>query len=136
MEAGIIQKSRGSTDIFSQIGAVEPLKSLASSPNAIASKYAAQTLRLIGEEVPHKLSQQVPLWSVQDVKEWVRQIGFPNHCESFAEVCKVDGDLLLQLTEEMLRDDIGMRNAILRKRFMRELALLKKMVTISIIIED
>ena len=58
MEAGI-KKSQGCTDIFHEIGAVEPLKSVASSPNAIASKYAAQTLRLIGEEVPHKLSQQV-----------------------------------------------------------------------------
>ncbi len=132
MEAGIIQKSQGSTDIFSEIGAIDPLKSVASSPNAIASKYAAQTLRLIGEEVPHKLSQQVPLWSSEDVREWVRQIGFDDHCESFADVCKVDGDLLLQLTEEMLRDDIGMRNAILRKRFMRELAILKKMVSNSL----
>nr|SVE72758.1 EOG090X00FC [Ceriodaphnia reticulata] len=131
MEAGIIQKSQGSTDIFCEIGAIEPLKSVASSPNAIASKYAAQTLRLIGEEVPHKLSQQVPLWSAEDVREWVRQIGFADHCESFADVCKVDGDLLLQLTEEMLRDDIGMRNAILRKRFMRELAILKKMADYS-----
>nr|SVE78682.1 EOG090X00FC [Daphnia lumholtzi] len=131
MEAGIIQKSQGSTDIFSEIGAIDPLKSVASSPNAIASKYAAQTLRLIGEEVPHKLSQQVPLWSSEDVREWVRQIGFDDHCESFADVCKVDGDLLLQLTEEMLRDDIGMRNAILRKRFMRELAILKKMADYS-----
>ncbi|XP_046443152.1 NAD(+) hydrolase sarm1-like isoform X4 [Daphnia pulex] len=131
MEAGIIQKSQGSTDIFSEIGAIDSLKSVASSPNAIASKYAAQTLRLIGEEVPHKLSQQVPLWSSEDVREWVRQIGFDDHCESFADVCKVDGDLLLQLTEEMLRDDIGMRNAILRKRFMRELAILKKMADYS-----
>nr|SVE92212.1 EOG090X00FC [Megafenestra aurita] len=131
MAAGIIQKSQGSTDIFCEIGAIEPLKSVASSPNAIASKYAAQTLRLIGEEVPHKLSQQVPLWSAEDVREWVRQIGFIDHCESFADICKVDGDLLLQLTEEMLRDDIGMRNAILRKRFMRELAILKKLADYS-----
>ena len=131
MEAGIIQKSQGSTNIFSEIGAVEPLKSVASSPNAIASKYAAQTLRLIGEEVPHKLSQQVPLRSSQDVREWVRQIGFADHCDSFADICKVDGDLLLQLTEDMLCEDIGMRNAILRKRFMRELAQLKKMVNIT-----
>nr|SVE93439.1 EOG090X00FC [Scapholeberis mucronata] len=127
MEAGIIKNSQGSTDIFREIGAIEPLKSVASSPNAIASKYAAQTLRLIDEEVPHKLSQQVPLWSNEDVREWVRQIGFADHAQSFADICKVDGDLLLQLTEEMLRDDIGMRNAILRKRFMRELAILKKM---------
>lgn len=47
---------------------------MASCPNAIASKYAAQALRLIGEEVPHKLSQQVPLWTIKDVKEWVKQV--------------------------------------------------------------
>lgn len=128
MEAGILQKMRGSTQIFKEIGAIEALKSVAASPSAIASKYAAQALRLVGEEVPHKLSQKVPLWSVEDVKEWVRQIGFADHCDSFADPCKVDGDLLLQLTEDMLRDDVGMRNAILRKRFMRELASLKKMV--------
>lgn len=50
------------------------LKKVASSPNAIASKYAAQALQLIGEQVPHKLSQQVPLWTVEDVVEWVKQV--------------------------------------------------------------
>ena len=39
---------------------------------------------------------------------------------------RVDGDLLLQLSEDMLREDIGMRNGILRRRFMRELTSLKK----------
>jgi len=61
MEAEI-KKQQGKTDLFQEIGAIESLKKVASSPNGIASKYAAQTLRLIGEEVPHKLSQQVPTW--------------------------------------------------------------------------
>ena len=108
------------------IGSVEPLKKLASGPNGIAAKYAAQTLRLIGQEVPHKLSQQVPTWSVQDVKEWVKQIGFSQFADSFDE-SRVDGDLLLQLNEDMLKDDIGMNNGILRRRFMRELNNLKRM---------
>lgn len=73
MEAGI-KKAQNNTEIFYDIGAVEPLKKVASSPNAIASKYAAQALRLIGEEIPHKLSQQVPLWSVEDVREWIKQV--------------------------------------------------------------
>lgn len=47
---------------------------MASRPNAIASKYAAQALRLIGEKVPHKLSQQVALWTTEDVKEWVKHV--------------------------------------------------------------
>ena len=129
MEA-FICKRQSTTDIFREIGAIDPLNCVASSPNAIASKYAAQALRIIGEEVPHKLSQQVPLWSAEDVKEWVKQIGFTEYCDSFIE-SKVDGDLLLQLTEEMLRDDIGLKNAIWRKKFMRELCLLKKMADYS-----
>lgn len=125
MEAGI-KKQQGNTNIFAEIGAVEQLKRVASCPNAVASKYAAQALRLIGEEVPHKLSQQVPLWSPEDVEEWVKQIGFSEYAASFVE-SRVDGDLLLQLTEENLREDIGLHNGIHRKRFTRELQKLKKM---------
>ena len=124
MEAEI-QVKQGKEGIFKEIGAIEALKKVASSPNGIASKYAAQALRLIGEEVPHKLSQQVPTWEVEDVKEWVKQIGFPQFTESFVE-SRVDGDLLLQLTEGMLREDIQMRNGILRRRFLRELSDLRK----------
>lgn len=124
MEAEI-KRQQAKTGLFSEIGAIESLKKVASSPQGIASTYAAQTLRLIGEEVPHKLSQQVPTWSVDDVKEWVKQIGFPQYSESFVE-SRVDGDLLLQLSEEMLKEDITMRNGILRRRFLRELTNLKR----------
>jgi hypothetical protein len=54
----------GNTQLLLDIGCVDPLKKLASGPNGIAAKYAGQTLRLIGQEVPHKLSQQVPTWYV------------------------------------------------------------------------
>ncbi|CAD7083016.1 unnamed protein product [Hermetia illucens] len=129
MEAGI-KKEQGKTDIFREIGAIEPLKNVASCPNAIASKFAAQALRLIGEQVPHKLSQQVPLWSVEDVQEWVKQIGFGEYEQNFYE-SRVDGDLLLQLNEDNLRDDIGISNGIRRRRFMRELQNLKRMADYS-----
>lgn len=125
MEAGI-KKQQGNTNIFQEIGAIEALKKVASCPNAVASKYAAQALRLIGEEVPHKLSQQVPLWSAEDVEEWVKQIGFLEIAPNFVE-SRVDGDLLLQLTEENLKEDIGLTNGIKRKRFTRELQKLKRM---------
>ncbi|XP_062543365.1 NAD(+) hydrolase sarm1 isoform X5 [Armigeres subalbatus] len=129
MEAGI-KKEQGNTNIFKEIGAIEPLIRVASSPNAIASKFAAQALRLIGEEVPHKLSQQVPLWSTEDVREWVKQIGFSEYEHNFFD-SKVDGDLLLQLNDENLREDIGMTNGIRRKRFERELQNLKRMADYS-----
>ncbi|XP_043282971.1 NAD(+) hydrolase sarm1 [Venturia canescens] len=129
MEAGI-KKQQGNTEIFRAIGAIEPLKKVASCPNAVASKYAAQALRLINEEIPHKLSQQVPLWSTEDVREWVKQIGFAEYATNFVE-SRVDGDLLLQLTEENLREDIGLTNGIRRRRFTRELQNLKKMADYS-----
>ncbi|XP_058796910.1 NAD(+) hydrolase sarm1 isoform X2 [Phymastichus coffea] len=129
MEAGI-KKQQGNTEIFRLIGAIEPLKKVASCPNAIASKFAVQALRLIGEEIPHKLSQQVPLWSSEDVREWVKQIGFAEYANNFIE-SRVDGDLLLQLTEENLREDIGLTNGIKRRRFTRELQNLKKMADYS-----
>lgn len=129
MEAGI-KKGQNSTDMFREIGATEALKGVASCPNAIASKFAAQALRIIGEEVPHKLSQQVPLWSVEDVREWVKQIGFAEYERNFSD-SRVDGDLLLQLNEENLRDDIGIENGIRRRRFKRELENLKKMADYS-----
>jgi len=114
MEAGI-KKRQNIIHVFKQINMIEPLKRVASSPNALASKLAAHALRLIGEEVPHKLSQQVPLWSIEDVREWVIQKGFQEYADSFM-ASRVDGDLLLQLTEEMLSSDIKMENGILRKR--------------------
>lgn len=129
MEAGI-KKQQGNTEIFREIGAIEPLKQVASCPNAVASKYAAQALRLIGEEIPHKLSQQVPLWSSEDVREWVKQIGFSECANNFVE-SRVDGDLLLQLTEDNLKEDIGLTNGIKRRRFTRELQNLKKMADYS-----
>ena len=118
-----VKEGKGS--VFEEIGAIDTLKKVASSPNGIASKYAAQALRSLGEDIPHKLSQQVPTWSCEDVKEWVKQIGFSNFAEAFVE-SRVDGDLLLQLSEEMLREDIHMRNGILRRRFLRELTNLRK----------
>ncbi|KAK3084426.1 hypothetical protein FSP39_013378 [Pinctada imbricata] len=123
MEAGI-KEEQGRIQAFYEINAVEPLKKVASSPNATASKLAAQALKIIGESIPHKLTPQVPVWSTADVKHWVAQVGFPEFVEKF-ETCQVDGDLLLQMTVEDLEDSIGMKCRVSRKRFMRELKSLK-----------
>lgn len=123
MEAGI-KKDQELLGVFEEIGAVEALKQVASLPEEVAPKFASMALEVIGEEVPYKLSQQVPLWSVADVQYWVTQIGFELFAGAFAEQ-KVDGDLLLLLTDEELGNDIGMRSGLMRKRFMRELESLK-----------
>ena len=92
---------------------------MASSPNGTASQYAAQALRSLGKEISYKLSQQVTSWSKEDVREWLTQTGFSQSAEAFVNN-RVDGDLLLQITEEMLRDDIHMENSVTRRRFLRQ----------------
>lgn len=123
MEAGIksLQKK---TEVFYEVGAIKPLKRLASSPNATTSKLACEALKIIGENLPHKLTAQVPVWTVEDVKFWISQIGFEEYAVNF-EQCKVDGDLLLTLTEEDLDSSLKMNCRITHKRFMRELKKLK-----------
>lgn len=56
---------------------------------------------------------------------WVTRTGFQDYSPAFRE-CGVDGDMLLQLTDTEIKDDIGIANGILRKRFVRELKELKK----------
>lgn len=114
MDAGI-KKQLGMTSIFRAINVIGPLKKLAIGGNFISSKLAAKTLRLIGEEVPYKLSQEVPLWSVDDVHEWAKRIGFREYANDLSANL-VDGDLLLQLNEKNLEDDIKIQNGIARKR--------------------
>ncbi|KAL8580973.1 hypothetical protein ACOMHN_017539 [Nucella lapillus] len=123
MEAGI-KAEQDRKEILYEIEAVDTLKWLASTPNSTASRLAGQALRILGEEVPHKLSQQVPLWTTEDVIQWVSQVGFGDYREGF-QACQVDGDLLLRLTETELVDSIDMGCAITRKRFLRELRDLK-----------
>ncbi|CAB3401875.1 unnamed protein product [Caenorhabditis bovis] len=107
-----------------EIGAIQALKEVASSPDEVAAKFASEALTVIGEEVPYKLAQQVPNWTTTDVQYWVRKIGFEEYVEKFAKHM-VDGDLLLHLTEHDLLNDIGMSSGLHRKRFMRELESLK-----------
>ena len=68
---------------------------------------------------------RVPEWGVDDVVEWVRRIGFAEYVSVFEE-CGVDGDILLLLKDKDIKEDLGMTNGILRKRFLRELKNLRK----------
>ncbi|VDD96972.1 unnamed protein product [Enterobius vermicularis] len=111
-------------EYFWEIGAIAELKEVASSPDEVAAKFASEALTVIGEEVPYKLSQQVPCWSTEDVQYWVKKIGFEKYADAFAKNM-VDGDLLLLITEEDLKRDIQISSGLLRKRFMRELESLK-----------
>ncbi|KAK6744010.1 hypothetical protein RB195_010984 [Necator americanus] len=123
MEAAI-KKDQNKLDVFQEIGAIQALKEVASSPDEVAAKFASEALTVIGEEVPYKLAQQVPNWTVKDVQYWVKKIGFEDYVDSFAKQM-VDGDILLHLTEKELERDIGMSSGLHRKRFIRELESLK-----------
>ena len=125
MEATIKSKS-SKHQVLKKIGAIAALQKVASCPNDSASKLAASALRTLGEDIPHHLSQQVPLWTVNDVFTWVDRVAeFPDYAQAFL-ACRIDGDLLLQITEEQLRDDVEMTNGLHRKRFLKCLTKLKQ----------
>jgi len=84
--------------------------------------------RFLGEEQVSSDDEgqdRVPEWSVEDVVRWVRRIGFTEYVSVFEE-CGVDGDILLLLKDKDVKEDLGMKNGILRKRFLRELRNLRK----------
>lgn len=60
---------------FQEIGAIQALKEVAGYPDEVAAKFASEALTVIGEEVPYKLAQQVPSWTISDVQYWVRKVG-------------------------------------------------------------
>ncbi len=60
--------------MLQEIGAIEALKTVASSPDGAAPRYARKALEIIGEELPYKLSQKVPQWTINDVKYWVTKV--------------------------------------------------------------
>ncbi|EJW72208.1 hypothetical protein WUBG_16884, partial [Wuchereria bancrofti] len=68
-----------------EIGAIAALKEIASSPDEVAAKFASEALTVIGEEVPYKLTQQVPCWTIADVQYWVKKIGFEPYADAFAK---------------------------------------------------
>lgn len=88
--------------------------------------------RLLGNDQNHHKQmegdtclERVPEWGVADVVNWLRNVGFTNFVNNFEEV-GVDGDILLLLKEKDIKEDLDMRNGIVRKRFLRELRKLKR----------
>ena len=59
---------------FQEIGAIQALKEVAGYPDEVAAKYSSEALTVIGEEVPYKLAQQVPSWTIGDVQYWVKKV--------------------------------------------------------------
>uniref|UniRef100_H3C534 NAD(+) hydrolase SARM1 n=1 Tax=Tetraodon nigroviridis TaxID=99883 RepID=H3C534_TETNG len=124
VEASIKSRQRN-TKIFQEIGAVQSLKRIVMySSNGTASGLAKRALSMMGEEVPKRILPCVPNWKTCEVQTWLQQVGFSAFCNRFQEL-QVDGDLLLSITDQDLSADLGMTAALTRKRFLRDLRVLK-----------
>ncbi|XP_063060524.1 NAD(+) hydrolase SARM1 [Engraulis encrasicolus] len=120
-----IKSRQRNTKIFQEIGAVQSLKRIVMySSNATACSLARRALGMMGEEVPRRILSSVPNWKSGEVQRWLQQVGFSAYSERFQEL-QVDGDLLLNITDEDLRCDLGMASGLTRKRFLRDLRVLK-----------
>ncbi|XP_030632827.1 NAD(+) hydrolase SARM1 [Chanos chanos] len=124
VESSIKSRQRN-TKIFQEIGAVESLKRIVMySNNGTTLLLAKRALSMMGEDVPRRILSCVPNWKIGEVQRWLQQIGFSAFCERFQEL-HIDGDLLLNITEHDLCNDLGMTAGLTRKRFLRDLRVLK-----------
>ncbi|XP_048836798.1 NAD(+) hydrolase SARM1 [Brienomyrus brachyistius] len=120
-----IKSHQGNTKIFHEIGAVQSLKRIVMySGNGTARRLATRALAMMSEDVPRRVLPSVANWKSGEVQKWLKQIGFSAYCERFQEL-QVDGDLLLNITDHDLCHDLGMSQCLARKRFVRELRVLK-----------
>ncbi|XP_010794258.1 NAD(+) hydrolase SARM1 [Notothenia coriiceps] len=120
-----IKSRQGNTKIFQEIGAVQSLKKMVMySSNGTACGLAKRALSVMGEEVPRRILSCVPNWKTCEVRTWLQQVGFSAYCDRFQEL-QVDGDLLLNITDQELCHDLGMTAGLSRKRFLRDLCVLK-----------
>ncbi|XP_071756812.1 NAD(+) hydrolase SARM1 [Centroberyx gerrardi] len=120
-----IKSRQRNTKIFQEIGAVQSLKRIVMySSNGTACALAKRALGMMGEEVPRRILSCVPNWKNCEVQTWLQQIGFSAYCDRFQEL-QVDGDLLLNITDQDLSTDLGMTAGLTRKRFLRDLRVLK-----------
>ncbi|KAM8975190.1 NAD(+) hydrolase SARM1 [Pelodytes ibericus] len=126
-----IKSQQKNTKVFNEIGATQSLKRIVCySIDGTVSSLAKKALLMMGEEVPSRIARSVPNWKPLEVQNWLKQIGFNKHAQSFLEH-QIDGDLLLRLSELDLRNDLGMISSIMRKRFLRELVELKTFANYS-----
>ncbi|XP_066515055.1 NAD(+) hydrolase SARM1 [Hoplias malabaricus] len=120
-----IKSRQRNTKIFQEIGAVQSLKRIVMyTNNATTLSLAKRALNMMGEDVPRRILSTVPNWKTGEVQRWLQQIGFTTFSDRFQEL-QVDGDLLLNITEEDLVNDLGMTSGLIRKRFLRDLRVLK-----------
>lgn len=117
MEADI-RKFQNCNDIFKDLNVIESLKKVANTfDDNLSSKYATETLILIGECVIIKLPPLVINWTKENVQEWMKQIGLTDHAAKFF----INGESLSKLKELNLRDDFDIHDPDKRKRFLQEL---------------
>ncbi|KAF3692827.1 Sterile alpha and TIR motif-containing protein 1 Tir-1 -like protein [Channa argus] len=102
-----IKSRQRNTKIFQEIGAVNSLKRIVMySSNGTACALAKRALNMMGEEVPKHILSCVPNWKTGEVLTWLQQVGFSTFSDCFQEL-QVDGDLLLNITEQDLNSDLA-----------------------------
>ncbi|MEQ2172436.1 Sterile alpha and TIR motif-containing protein 1 [Goodea atripinnis] len=85
------------------------------SSNGTACSLAKRALSMMGEEVPKQILSCVPNWKTCEVQTWLQQVGFSAYSDRFQEL-QVDGDLLLNVTDQDLSSDLSMAAGLTRKR--------------------
>ena len=89
------------------------------------SKAAAEERSADGETLLDLERSDVVSWSADDVQTWLRMNGIDEICTEFA-VGRIDGRALLNIDEGFLREQLDVRTALVRRKFLRCLKSLRQ----------
>eukprot|EP00771_Trimastix_marina_P001541 gnl/Trimastix_PCT/2621.p1 GENE.gnl/Trimastix_PCT/2621~~gnl/Trimastix_PCT/2621.p1 ORF type:complete len:821 (-),score=149.92 gnl/Trimastix_PCT/2621:151-2613(-) len=104
------------------------LLSLSGSSNPEIRQLCTFALRRLGIPVSSDRNpQQYGSWACEDVSGWIVRIGFAQYRQAMETSC-VDGSLLSTLTDQDLKEEIGIKNAIHRRKILMEI---DKLVVLS-----
>merc|ERR1719399_490308 len=85
----------------------------------------AYTPALKPGQLPGQESFEVPSWSVDDVGGWLDTLALGMYREDFADSA-IDGAFLLDLTDDDLRNTLGIEHNLHRKKIMQSIKRLRK----------
>jgi CheY-like chemotaxis protein/predicted nucleic acid-binding Zn-ribbon protein len=91
--------------------------------NPLAEK-EGKVSRLKPGQLPGQQSLQVSSWSVEDVAKWLQTLSLGQYSEAFIDSA-VDGEFLYDLTDDDLKNTLGIEHRLHRKKILNCVARLK-----------
>jgi hypothetical protein len=117
----------GATDTVMAALTQVPQDGVSGSPGESGSSLPAQPFKptLKPGELPGSQSLRVSAWSVEDVGRWLQTLSLPQYQEALREGA-VDGAFLYDITDDDLKNTLGVDHRLHRKKLLKSIERLKR----------